>query len=172
MLIFAPVAAVATSVLAPVVNLIAVALEAVIGLVFSGFSLGRMSRKKEENSSKTSVVVGLSILVGILLVIGWFLLAPKILNRSITLIAEDGYSLPFAAVIIQTGSGDEHERTDSSGTVTLSRFRTKALTIKDPRYVEKTWAKRDLEDELVVERTVLGSGLDSLAEKLLKKAGK
>ena len=59
---------------------------------------------------------------------------------------------------------------DKSGNLTISRFGTESVTVKDPRYIEKTWLNSELEDELIVERTILGSGLDSLAEKLLKRS--
>lgn len=66
--------------------------------------------------------------------------------------------------------GDLHRRTDNSGNTRIPRFGTHAITLNDPRYVETTWAKSEIESQLVVRRTVLGSGLDSLAGKLLKPA--
>jgi len=86
------------------------------------------------------------------------------------LVAEDGHSLPFAALIIHTKDGEQHERTDNAGNIVIPRFSTTSITVKDPRYVEKTWQESEIESELIVGRTILGSGLDSLADKLLKPA--
>ena len=44
------------------------------------------------------------------------------------------------------------------------------IILKDPRYVERTWKESEIESELTVGRTVLGSGLDSLADRLLEPA--
>ena len=107
------------------------------------------------------------IIVGL---IGGLVVAPKVMNRKVTLVAEDGLSLPFAALIIHTGDGDQYQRTDNAGNIVIPRFGTNAVTVKDPRYVGKTWAKSEIGNELVVGRTVLGAGLDSLADKLLKRA--
>jgi hypothetical protein len=111
--------------------------------------------------------VTLLLIVGL---IGWFVIAPKIMNREVTLVAEDGHSLPFAALIIHTKSGEKHKRTDNAGSIVIPRFGTTSLMVKDPRYVERTWEKSEIESELIVGRTILGSGLDSLADKLLEPA--
>lgn len=94
---------------------------------------------------------------------------PKVFHREITLVASDGHSLPYAALIIHSKKEERHERTDGSGTITIPRFGTTALTVKDPRYVLKRWDRQDFESNLTVERTFLGSGLDDLAGRLLKK---
>ncbi|MCF6299281.1 MAG: hypothetical protein L3J01_05315 [Thiomicrorhabdus sp.] len=154
----------------PLINLIAAGIEVVICIFVSGFSLGRIERKKVEPKSPGSAIGGIVTLLLLIGVIGWFVVAPKLLNRKVTFVAEDGHSLPFAALIVHTNSGDQHERTDNAGNVVIPRFSTKSITVKDPRYVEKTWEKSDIELELVVGRTILGSGLDSLANKLLKRA--
>ena len=52
----------------------------------------------------------------------------------------------------------------------IPRFGASSITVKDPRYIEKTWQLSEIESELVVGRTILGTGLDSLADKLLKPA--
>ena len=154
----------------PLINLIAAGIEAVIGIFVSGFSLGRIERKKGERKSTASAVGGIMTLLIIVGLIGWFAVLPKVMNRKVTLVAEDAHSLPFAALIIHAGDGDQHQRTDNAGNIVIPRFGTNAVTVKDPRYVEKTWAKSEIEAELVVGRTVLGAGLDSLADKLLKRA--
>lgn len=157
-----------TLVFAPLINAVLAALEALIGLVVDGFSIGRVGKKKSE--SKGSPVLGVSIIVLVLGAVAWFAIAPRILNREITLVAEDGHSLPFAALIVHSGDGDQHMRTDNAGKVTIPRFGFTSVSVKDPRYIEKTWQRSDVEKEIVVQRTVLGSGLDELADKLLKPA--
>ena len=154
----------------PIINAMAAGIEAVIGIFVSGFSLGRLERKKNESKSISSAIGGIVTLLIIVGLVGWFFVAPKMTNRQVTLVAEDGHSLPFAALVIHTKDGAQHERTDEAGNITIPRFGTTSVTVKDPRYVEKTWAKSKIESELVVRRTVLGSGLDSLADKLLKPA--
>ena len=156
----------------PLINLIAAGIEAVIGIFVSGFSLGRIERKKGGSQSKASVIGGIVTLLMIVGLIGWFVIAPKVMNREVTLVAEDGHSLPFAALIIHTKDGEQHERTDNAGNIVIPRFSTTSITVKDPRYVDKTWEKSEIDSELIVGRTILGSGLDSLADKLLKPANK
>lgn len=154
----------------PLINCIAAGVEAVIGLFVTGFGLGRIERKRDPSKSQTSAVVGF---VTLLVVVGWMgslFVAPKVMNRTITLVAKDGHSLPFAALIVHTRGGDQHRRTDNAGNIVMPRFSTIAVTIKDPRYVEKTWTQSEIEAELVVGRTVLGAGLDSLGDQLLKHA--
>ena len=172
MAIFAPAVAVTGSVAIFVVNLVLAAIEAVVGIFISGFSLTRMEKSKKGSYSKASAVAGGVFLAVVLVGVAWVFLGPKIMSRTVTLVAEDGHSLPFAAVVIATKQGNEHERADKSGNITFSRFGTQSMSVKDPRYVEKTWLRSEFNDELIVERTILGSGLDSLAEKLLKRAKK
>ena len=155
---------------APFINLIAAGIEAVMSVFVSGFSLGRIERKKGQRKSTASAVGGMMTILIIVGLIGWLVIAPKVMNRKVTLVAEDGLSLPFAALIIHTGDGDQYQRTDNAGNIVIPRFGTNAVTVKDPRYVGKTWAKSEIGKELVVGRTVLGAGLDSLADKLLKRA--
>ncbi|MEM8954850.1 MAG: hypothetical protein AAGD22_11920 [Verrucomicrobiota bacterium] len=156
----------ATVVFAPLINAMLAVVEALVGLVVDGFSIGRVGKKKRE--SRGSPVLGVAIIILILGAVVWFAIAPKILNREITLVAEDGHSLPFAALIVRSGDGDRHVRTDNAGKVMIPRFGFTSVSINDPRYVEKTWVRSEVKSEIVVRRTVLGSGLDKLADKLLK----
>jgi hypothetical protein len=118
----------------------------------------------------TSTVVSVSTLLILFGVTGWFVIPPEVMNRTVTLLGKDGHALPFAAVIVHTSNGDRHERTNSAGNIVIPRFRTDALTVKDPRYVEATWKRSEIESKLTVSRTVLGSRLDSFADRLLKRA--
>ena len=169
--LFAALASVCAEMFVPAVNLAFAVVEAVVGLFVAGFRLERLERRagkgpRADESSKAGMIFLLVMIVG---VVGWWGL-PKILNREIALVATDGHSLPFAALVVHTSGGDEHRRTDSAGHVAVPRFTTTAITIKDPRYVEKTWTGAEIGAELIVGRTVLGSGLDFMADRLLKAA--
>ena len=168
--LFAAVGGGIAAVFVPLINGIAAGVEALVRIFVSGFSLGRVERNKGKQKVATSALGTVLTLAIILGVIGWFVVAPKVLNRKVTLVAKDGHSLPFAALIVHTSDGDRHERTDNAGNIVIPRFRTDALTVKDPRYVETTWKKSEIESKMTVSRTVLGSGLDSLADRLLKPA--
>ncbi len=152
----------------PFVNLLAAGIEIVVGVFVKGFSLGRIERKKRETPSTASTVGGIVTLLIIVGLVAWLVIAPTLMNRKVTLVAEEGHSLPFAALIIHTGHGDQHKRTDNSGNIPIPRFGTPSITINDPRYVEQTWENSEIKSELVVKRAILGSSLDSLANKLLK----
>lgn len=171
-LVFGLIAGAVSVVCVPLINLIALCIELVVGVFVSGYSLGRLERKKAGSKLNSPLLSGLIPLLVILVLIGAFFVGPKILNRNIVLIATDGHSLPFASVVIHTENGDERTRTDDSGSVSIPRFRTTALTVVDPRYVEQKWEGSEIQSQLVVSRTTLGSGLDVLAGKLLEAAEK
>jgi hypothetical protein len=138
--------------------------ELIAGIFVAGFTIKRIEHRRTKPRSTASnafvwAALGL-IVVAIVL--------PLIMKRTVTLVAEDGHSLPFAAVMIHTNDeADRSERTDSAGNIRIPRFGIHAVSVKDPRYVEQTWSKADIEPRLVVRRTVLGSGLDHLAKQLL-----
>lgn len=161
----------AAIVFVPVINLILAGVEALVSLFVSGFTLGRIERKKGKKRSSIQTTLNAVLLLCILFALGWVFLGPKVMNRSVTFVAEDGYSLPFAAAIIHTKESDQHVRSDNAGNLVIPRFGTTGITIKDPRYIEKTWSQEEIGAELIVGRTVLGAGLDSLAEGLLKPVG-
>lgn len=123
-------------VFAPLINGVLAAIEALVGRVVDGFSIGRVGRKKSE--SKGSQVFGAAIIVLILGAVAWFAIAPRVLNREITLVAEDGRSLPFAALIVHSGDGDQQTGTDNAGKVTIPRFGFTSVSVKDPRCLEET----------------------------------
>ncbi|MGK0190051.1 MAG: hypothetical protein ACI9R3_005871 [Verrucomicrobiales bacterium] len=154
------------------INLTLTGFEVVIAIFVSGFSLRKIERKKSMVKSTASAMGGIAILLLLAGGIGSFVIIPKVMNRQVTMVAVDGHSLPFAALIIHSDSGDQHKRTDNAGNVLIPRIGTNSITVKDARYVEKTWTQAEVESELVVERTILGSGLDSLADRLLKPAKK
>jgi hypothetical protein len=155
------------------VNLIAAAIDAVVGIFTAGFTVGRMQRRptnERRNLSRPSMLAGIGLIVLVLGVGALLFLTPSAFNRKVSLVAQEGHSLPFAALIIHTNNGDRHERTDAAGNILLPRFGTNGLTIKDPRYVQRTWSGSEIEPTLTVKRTILGSGLDFMAKKLMKPA--
>lgn len=154
-------------------NLIAACIEFIVGLFVAGYKLRRIERKKvcidsEEEPSKASVTGSILTLLSIAGVIRFIFIGPKIMNRTVTLVAKDGHCLPFAAVIIHTNDGDQFVRTDNAGNIVIPRFGANSLTVKDVRYIERTWKDSEIESKLTVDRTILGAGLDILADRLLK----
>lgn len=156
----------------PLFNLIAAGIELLVGLFISGFSLGRIERRKKERRAGSPTKGGIVMLLVIIGLVVGFAVIPKVMNRTVNFTAPDGHSLPFAAVVIHTKNGDRHQRTDNAGNIEIPRFGTHAITIKDPRYVAQTWRKPEIKEELTASRTILGSSLDSFAERLLKPATK
>ncbi len=183
--LFEPLVGLLAGLAAGIFNLIAAGLELLVALIVPAFKIKRIERKKRAGSSPPGDVgeksreqeaahsrsYALTWSVIAVLAIG-AALTPIVLNRKITLVAKDGHSLPHAAVILHTNGGNEHLRTDYSGNLKAPRFGLLGLTVKDPRYVEQTWQGDAITRELVVSRTVLGSGLDKLAGKLLLKAAR
>ena len=134
-----------------------------------GAAAGASTNKEAESAAdarlkKRGLVSGVIFIV----VIGAWIFIPMILNRDITFVAEDGHTLPLAGVIIHSKGGDEKGRTDEFGGIEIPRFGTTGITIKDPRYVKKTWDKSEIESKLVVKRSLLGRSLDIVVEGLKK----
>lgn len=154
----------------PFVNLFAALIELVVGIFISGFQMGRLQRRERKGRGERSAESGWIMALVLFGMIVAFFVLPKVMSRNVTLVAKDGHSLPFAAVIIHTKDGERHVRSDNAGNIAIPRFSTEALTIKDPRYVEQTWKESEIDTKLTARRTVLGAGLDSLAGRLLKPA--
>ncbi len=148
----------------PVVNSTATGLEALIALFVTDFQLGRMRKRKKR--SKMEIALRLLPSLLILAAIAWFFVTPKVMNRTVTFIAEDGHSLTYAGVIVHGKDGDRHRRTNRQGELRIKRFSTRALTLQDARYVERTWERSEIEATLTASRSVLGSGLDRLGDRL------
>jgi hypothetical protein len=157
--------------IARLINWLAAGIEAVVCIFVSGFSLGRMEHTTAEPTIHAFFPMGgmLTFLI-VMGLLGWLVVTPMVMNRDVTLVADDGHSLPFAALIIRTRDRELHKRTDDVGTLVIPRFTTISISIKDPRYVDKTWSKSEIGSKLVVSRTILGSGLDSIADRFLKPA--
>ena len=115
------------------------------------------------------LIQGIVILLIFAVIAGW-LLMPKVLQQEVTLVADDGHSLPFAAIVVNSRKGEIHQRTDGSGKTEIPRFGKFSVSVNDPRYLDKTWQAEEIEPQLVVQRSLLGAGLDGLADKLLKPA--
>jgi hypothetical protein len=166
---FAALAGAMAGIVAPVINLILTGVEAIVSLFVSGFTLGRLKRKAE---SKEYVFTGMILLGTMLTVCLILVFGPDVTRRKITLVAEDGHGLPFAALVVRTRSGETHLRTDNAGNARIPRFGVESVTLKDPRYVQKVWEKPEIGRQLIASRTILGSGLDKIAERLLRPATK
>ncbi len=169
--LFAALSATAAVAVVPAVNFGAFILEGIVGLFVSGFAVGRLSHPGSPTRSPVMIFFGIFVLLAVLGVVAWLAVAPVVMNRTVTLRAVDGHSLPFAELTIQTKKMEFSRRTDSAGNISIPRFGVQSLAVKDPRYIEKSWLGKEIEPVLVVERTVLGSGLDKIAEKLLRPAG-
>ncbi len=102
--------------------------------------------------------------------IAYFIIAPEVMNRTITILTDDGESASRATLVIHTSSGDHRRQTDKEGRIKIPRFGAFTVTMKDPRYNEKTWAKDEIDAELTIRRTILGSGLEHLTKKLLESS--
>lgn len=164
----------AVQIIEPAINAMVALVEWVVGLFFSGYSMRRLDRKKRPRVGKKEVspLAGTITLLITILIVGGLLFVPKLLNREHTFVAGDGHAVRYAALVVREDGEDRHVRTDRSGTIELSRFGTDSVTIKDPRYVEQTWAFEGLERNVTVKRTVVGSALDSFADRLLKAVEK
>lgn len=166
-----------------IINLFILLIELIVGLFITGFTMKKVKpykrkKKKEEyneynqqretrNANKTGGFIILALIVG------FFIVKPMITTLSykdITFVAKDGHSLPFASVVIYRDGTVEHKRTKNDGSLRIEKSGLEKVVLNDKRYVEKTWLESELDDTLVVNRTLLGSGLDVLAKKLLKKS--
>lgn len=155
------------------INAIAALLELVLDFFFDGVTIGRLGRKeKKENAQPVTLrSVAISwgvILISVLVVFIW----PAISKRELTILTDDGRPVMMALVEYEKGGEAEQLRTDASGEVTIPRFGVEVFRMKDSRYFEQTWKPDNLEEELIVQRTVLGSGLDRVKDFLLKPANK
>ncbi len=166
-----------------IINLFLLLIELIIGLFITGFTMKRVKpykRKKkteefneynQQKESDDSSKVGLYVVIAI--VVGLFVVKPivsYVSYQDVTFVAKDGHSLPFASVVIYRNSGVEHKRTKNDGSLRIEKSGLEKIVINDKRYVETTWLSSELDDILVVKRTILGSGLDILAKKLLQPA--
>lgn len=147
----------------PVANLAAAAVEGIAALFGATLQLGRMDRRKRKVSI-SPLIPTITVVAAFGGWLGWM----KLMHRDLTLVAEDGHSLPFAAVVIHKGDENIHRRTDHSGNMTIPRFGVAGVTLKDPRYVTETWKDPHVPQTLIARRTVLGGGLDKVANRLLE----
>lgn len=152
----------------PLVNAIATGLEFVIGWFIPDCRLGRIRKRKHRGRMQTF----LRLLPGLLILaaVAWFFVQPKIVNRTVTFVADDGHSLAHAGVIVRGSDGERHRRTNRQGELKIPRFTTQSLTLNDVRYVEQTWEKSEIQATMRASRTTLGSGLDRLGDRLRRAA--
>ena len=165
-----------------IINLFALALEAIIGLFIAGFKLRRISRPERNevhdtgsatSTAKSTWLLPRTSLITFFVAIGLpiiALAAEATMNRKITFFAKDGRTLPFAILIVHTKDGEHRKLTNKTGNVRIPRFSTTALTLKDPRYVETTWQESEITRKLTVGRSLLGSSFDHLSDRLRKSS--
>src|SRR5262245_53814364 len=105
-------------------NIAFLLIELAVGLFVSGFSIKRIERTPKSpgstNAKTTSAAVIAALAITLFIVAG-VVFTPKIMNRKVTLVAEDGNGLPFAALTLHAKNGDRSERTDKSGIVLIPR---------------------------------------------------
>ena len=161
-----PIVMAAVYLVAGIANLFLIVVEFVVGLFVHGYKTKRIKAKNwKEKSSNLSGWGSLAVLAIIVLAIA----VMEFMDKEVQLVASDGHSLPYAEVLITTDKEIRNERTDKTGKVEIPRFGLVSLSIIDPRYVEHTWLEGEIDRRLVVERTILGSGLDKVVNSLLKK---
>lgn len=168
-----------------IINLFILFIELIVGIFITGFTMKKVKpykrKKKNEDyndynhqkdakdtdTSKYSLVIIITVLVGLFVVRPYF---NNMSYQDVTFVATDGHSLPFASVVIYRDGTQKHKRTKNDGSLKIEKSGLEKIVLNDKRYKETTWLPNELNDILVVKRTLLGSGLDKLANKLLKPA--
>ena len=160
-----------------IINGFAYIIEFIMLLFVSDFSLGRAKKyKHHKNSANTSEYhqnqtdagFGKYFPIVIIVLVVIFFTFNHYKTRTITIVAEDGHSLPFASIVIYQGEKILHARTKNDGSITIPRFGVDKVVINDKRYESKTWESDKIKDILTVKRSLLGKGVDIIASKLLK----
>lgn len=168
------------------INFFILIIELIVGLFITGFTMKKIKPYKRKKGSKetndyneynqtqepkpsfSDNKLSLFVIVGIF--VAAFVLVPKFIGPSyyeLTFVATDGHSLPFASVVIYRNGSEEHRRTKNDGHLRIEKTGLDKIVLNDKRYVKTTWKKSEIKDILVVKRTLLGSGVDILAKKLL-----
>ncbi len=111
------------------------------------------------------------VCVLVAVVIAGFVFIPRMFptHKDITFVATDGNKLPFASVIVYHNGQQESKRTDNQGNLRVEKSGLEKITMNDKRYKKTTWQTVEIDDVLVVKRSLLGTSLDILADKILKK---
>ena len=158
------------------INLFLKLIELIVRIFIHGYQIKKLPTKKfraektedsnneAQENSKSSIWVPVIVISLIALVM--FIMAFK--NKEIHFVAVDGNSLPFAKIVVVTEDGEVNKRTDISGKVDIPRFGILSIKISDPRYKEQSWSSDEISSQLVVKRSLLGSGLDKLSNMLEK----
>lgn len=123
--------------------------------------------QQRESSDKSKI--GMYVIIAV--IIGFFVIKPIVsiaTYQDVSFVAKDGHSLPFASVVVYRNGEAEYKRTKNDGSLRIEKKGLEKIVINDKRYVKTTWQASELEDVLLVKRTILGSGLDILANKLLQ----
>lgn len=168
--LFRPAVAIVALPFVLLINGVLALVEFILSFFFDGIELRRVSSKKKDRSARSTFFGSRCSLILVAGLIAMLWLWPKLTKREVTILVDDGYPVVIALMEYKKGDFTEQLRTDKVGTVRVPRFGLETLRIKDPRYVSKAWSSQDLEGELIVQRTVLGSGLDKMKDFLLKPA--
>lgn len=166
------VAAVITSVIETISLLIALlfelivfSIELVLRLFVRDFRFKRRGSQQWDRNRLTRIWATVAV-VGFICLLG---LVHLMRERHVTLKAKDGNELPFAGVIIETRDGKQVKRTDVKGNVSFPRWNVVSIAVDDPRYEKIKWDRSQIQSELFVERTLLGSSLDVLTDNFADK---
>ena len=155
-----------------IINSFAFLIEVIMTFFITDFSLGRAKKYQRNKASGNELegslprhVMPVLFVVTVVSMISY----QSFMKRSITFVADDGHSLPFASVVIYQGDEMLHKRTKNDGSLEMARFGIDKIVINDKRYKKQSWQGDDIEDILIVKRSMLGRGVDALAKKLLLK---
>ena len=165
-LIIAPIIGLVSLVFSFFANFVLLLIELVVGIFVEGFSLGRVKKYKKKESSRSEAGVWGAVLI--LVVVCSVFAYNSVAYQNVQFVAEDGHSIPLASIVVHTSDGEKHMRTDTSGQLEIPRFDLTKLEIRSTRYRSKVWSPEEIETTLVVKRTLLGSSLDKIVDKLSK----
>ena len=157
-------------------NLLIILLELIIRMFNKSYTLNKIPKKsfrhksEDENTDESAPPQrfgrgSIIALVVILIVI----LTVEFKDKEIHFLATDGNSLPYAEIVITTNNEVIKKRTSISGKIEVPRFGLISLKVKDPRYKDQTWSGEEIKSELVVKRSLIGSGLDSVVDFIKKE---
>lgn len=146
------------------INGIAALLEFFLGSFIDGVVIRRIKCPWSKDRRDASLI-GPAITWGIILVgVFYFIAWPKLIERELQIMTDDGCPVTLALIEFEKNSTLGQIRTNSVGVGKVLRFGLEKVIMKDSRYVEKEWRGDTLDEEMIVERTVLGADLDLLKD--------
>ena len=166
-LLIAPLLVAIEAVVIPIINFFIFLIEIIVRLFISSFQINRLNKRSWQQRKEGLAIKDYITVIFIILLLVAFLVSGPILNKEISFIANDGHSIPFAEVVVTENHREENKRTDMEGKLSISRFGTDQIKIIDPRYVSKTWQRKEIKDRLIVERSKVGNAIELFTKKLL-----